>query len=774
MFTKFSREAIRAVAMANNYTKKHNHCNITMSHLLLGVISESKFFRGYLSEHSDGVYEVSRVISEYIEKYFAGTTKKPKGTNYTINAKSAISKSWDVAHESGYNYVLPEHILISLCRLAPGHLIEKVLKKLGLSLKAIVLATKEHLEKKDGVRPNEPEESLDSIQSSVIIYRHIPEENPTPTIDLYGKDLTQLASDGKLDSVVGREKEFKNVIEGLSRRTKNNIILTGEAGVGKTAIVEGLAQRIADRTAPSRLHDTRIVALDMGLLVAGTKYRGEFEDRLTKIIEEAKEAKNIILFIDEIHNIIGAGSVEGALDAANILKPPLARGELRCIGATTLDEYRKYFESDGALARRFQSVLIDEPSTTDTLTILEGIRPQYEKYHEVKIYDQALRQAVELTSRYISDKHMPDKAIDVIDIASAKISLEVSQGLIESNVIDEVVIRRVISESTGIPISELSEKECDKVKKLGGDLKKRVVGQDSAIESVVRAVKRSAIGLREITRPAGSFLFLGPTGVGKTELVKTLAKNLFGNTDAIIRIDMSEYSERHTVSRLIGSPAGFVGYKDGGQLTDPVRVKPYSIVLFDEIEKAHPDVINILLQVLDEGRLTDSVGNVVNFRNTMIVMTSNVGASAIQKAQSFGFSNTEDKAETDYNRMSGKIHEELSNTFKPEFLNRIDDIVVFRPLQKTTLYTILDIMLSDVIERLSERNITVQIDEKVKSLLVDKGFDITKGARPLRRAIQENFEDKLADALIEKEVSRDVSVKVKLKGDDVRFSIRKK
>ncbi|NBV83612.1 ATP-dependent Clp protease ATP-binding subunit, partial [bacterium] len=647
----------------------------------------------------------------------------------------------------------------------------------------------------------------------------------TPTLDLYGRDLTSLAAEGGLDPVVGRQKEIERIIQIISRRTKNNPVLTGEPGVGKTAIVEGLAQKIVKGDVPEKLREKRVVTLDLGLLVAGTKYRGEFEDRVKKVMEEVRKAKNVILFIDELHTIIGTGGSEGSLDAANLFKPALARGELQCIGATTLDEYRKHIEGDGALERRFQSVLVEEPSPAEAIQILRGIKKQYEIFHNVTITDEAIQEAVQLATRYITERFLPDKAVDLIDEAASKVMLRVSsapeelkllakerEGLqiekdtaaqrndavglaalerkeqelaeqmatfpvaqveLMDRVVSEVTIAEVVASWTGIPVTKLTQEESTKLLNMENELEKRVVGQNDAVKALVRAVKRAKVGLKDPRRPSGSFLFLGPTGVGKSELAKTLAEALFGSRDALVRVDMSEYMEKHTVSRLIGSPPGYVGFNEGGQLTEPVRRKPYCVVLFDELEKASTDVINILLQILDDGRLTDSTGKTVNFKNTIIIMTSNVGSKFIEKETSFGFVDNSRADTAQYDGMKAKLQDELRREFKPEFLNRIDDIVIFKTLTKDHIHRIIDIMLGDVQTRLKEKNIVIKVDKKVKAFLVDKGFDSRHGARPLRRSVQEHFEDRLADALLIDNVRTDIEVKASLRKDGIHFTITK-
>ena len=638
----------------------------------------------------------------------------------------------------------------------------------------------------------------------------------------YGTDLTKRAIEGKLDPVIGRKNEIERVIQILSRRMKNNPCLIGEPGVGKTAVVEGLAQKIVAGDVPESLKDKRVVTLDITSMVAGAKYRGDFEDRIKKCLNEVKKAKDVILFIDEIHTIVGAGSAEGAVDAANILKPLLARGEIQLIGATTLNEYRKYIEKDSALERRFSPVTVTEPSSEDTLKILEGIKDKYEAHHNVKITDEAMKAAVDLSVRYINDRFLPDKAIDLIDEAASKVrmraytvpdslkkleeeisaiskekeeavrsqdfekaatlrdkeheakdKLEKEKQKWESKNSKEVItlteedIAEVISSWTRIPVKKLTQDENEKLRNLEKSLHERVVGQNEAVEAVAKAIRRGRVGLKDPNRPIGSFLFLGPTGVGKTELSKALAESLFGNEDSMIRIDMSEYMEGHSVSKLIGSPPGYVGFEEGGQLTEKIRRNPYSVILFDEIEKAHPDVMNMLLQILDDGRLTDSNGRTVNFKNTVIIMTSNIGARLITDKKTLGFTSKEENKEDkkEYEDIKKDVLAELKKEFKPEFINRIDEIIVFHKLQKEEMRQIVDIMLKQVIKRMEVQNIKIKIDDKVKDKIIEEGTDANYGARPLKRTIQNLLEDKIAEAILDGKILKDKEVKIGLKKD---------
>ena len=792
--------------LAQEEAKRFQHNYVGTEHILLGVLGEGDNVIIKALEQLD--YSPEQLISE-IEQHLEYGSLSADNVNipFTQQAKQVLSCAWDEARKLGHNYVNVEHLFLSIFR-DPSNIVSRILAEQNISNKKL----------KDTVLSllgNKVEMSTQSPQAAAI---------PTPTLDLFGRDLTWLAKEGKLDPVVGRQKEVERIIQILSRRSKNNPVLTGEPGVGKTAVVEGLSQKIQSGDVPEKLREKRVITLDLGLLVAGTKYRGEFEDRVKKIMEEVRKAENIILFIDELHTIIGTGGSEGSLDAANLFKPALARGELQCIGATTLDEYRKHIEGDGALERRFQSVLIEEPSNEETLAILRGIKSRYEEFHNVTIEDEALEEAVLLSSRFITDRQLPDKAVDVIDEAAAKVMLrsgstpEPLQQLIKdfnlaktelktatqkedksmmqllsdkatklgtelqeypederdiaARRVTPHIIADVIAMWTGVPVTKISESESAKLMHLEDELQKHVVGQDDAIKAVTRAVKRAKVGLKDPKRPTGSFLFLGPTGVGKSELAKTLAEIMFGSEDALIRIDMSEYMEKHTVSRLIGAPPGYVGFNEGGQLSEPIRRKPYSIVLFDELEKASGDVINILLQILEDGRLTDSNGRTVNFRNTIIIMTSNVGAKYIQKTTSFGFSKSENSEEANYQHMKSKLNDELGQEFKPEFLNRIDDIVIFKTLAKENIREIVDILISELAERLQEKDIRLKVDNAVKDFLVEKGFDERRGARPLRRAIQEYLEDQLADALLKRNLRDHVSVKVTVKKENLHFSVR--
>ncbi|MEC8677442.1 MAG: ATP-dependent Clp protease ATP-binding subunit [Candidatus Margulisiibacteriota bacterium] len=803
MFSRFTEKAIQAIMVAQEEAKRFNHSYVGTEHILLGIISDKEnIVVKALVSLDVKTEDIRKLVEERLDLNSKGDNNP--NIPFTQQAKQILSNAWDEARKLGHNYVNVEHLFLSIFR-DPTNIAAKVLQELGIKSAKF----KEALFMALGKRVESSKQSSSTV--------------PTPTLDLFGRDLTTLAKESKLDPVVGREKELERVIQILSRRTKNNPVLTGEPGVGKTAVVEGLAQILHLKNTPEKLRDKRLITLDLGLLVAGTKYRGEFEDRVKKIMEEVRKAKNIILFIDELHTIIGTGSSEGSLDAANLFKPALARGELQCIGATTLDEYRKHIEGDGALERRFQSVLVEEPSKDQTVEILRGIKSRYEEFHKVTITEDAIQEAVEMSSRFITDRQLPDKAVDIIDEAASKVMLESSklskdsiqvfkdlevvnseidlaqkkadssqqESLLEkqkqllsdagklsdldkryaAKIVDAQIVAEVVAMWTGIPVTKITQEESEKLLKMDQDLSKKIIGQEEAVKAVVRAVKRSKVGLKNPKRPTGSFLFLGPTGVGKSELAKQMALNLFGKEDAMIRIDMSEYMEKHTVSRLIGSPPGYVGYDDGGQLTEPVRQKPYSIVLFDEIEKASPDVLNILLQILEDGMVTDSNGRTVDFKNTIIVMTSNVGAKYIQKTSSLGFQTTSEE-EANYNNMKEKLKDEISREFRPEFINRIDDIVVFKPLTKDAMIKIAHILVAELSTRLAEKNIRLKVDEAVVNLITDKGTNLRMGARPLRRSLQENLEDPMADALLKKNLRTDLSISCNLSKGKVSFIIR--
>ena len=799
MFGRFTERAQKVLALAQEEAIRLGHNNIGTEHILLGLVREGE---GIAAKALYALGLSSEKIQKEVEDLIGRGQDTPGSIHYTPRAKKVTELSMDEARKLGHSYVGTEHILLGLIREGEG-VAARVLNNLGVSLNK---ARQQVLQ------------LLGSNESGGHQGGSTANAN-TPTLDSLARDLTVIAREGSLDPVIGRSKEIQRVIEVLSRRTKNNPVLIGEPGVGKTAIAEGLAQQIVNNEVPEILRNKRVMTLDMGTVVAGTKYRGEFEDRLKKVMDEIRQAGNIILFIDELHTLIGAGGAEGAIDASNILKPSLARGELQCIGATTLDEYRKYIEKDAALERRFQPITVDEPTAEESVQILKGLRDRYEAHHRVSITDEAIDAAVKLSDRYISDRFLPDKAIDLIDEAGSKVrlrsyttppdlkELEVKleeirkekdaavqsqefekaaslrdseqrlreqleetkkawkekQGQENSEVTVEDVAS-VVASWTGIPVSKLAQTETDKLLNLEDLLHNRVIGQDEAVVAISKAVRRARAGLKDPKRPIGSFIFLGPTGVGKTELARALAEAMFGDEDAMIRIDMSEYMEKHSTSRLVGSPPGYVGYEEGGQLTEKVRRKPYSVVLLDEIEKAHPDVFNILLQVLDDGRLTDSKGRTVDFRNTVVIMTSNVGASALRQNKYVGFNINDTQQE--YKDMKGKVMEELKKAFRPEFLNRVDETIVFHALEKKHLKEIVVLLANQLIKRLKEQEITLVLTESALEKISVEGYDPEYGARPLRRAIQKHIEDRLSEELLKGTVLTGQNVTIDVVDDE--------
>ena len=781
MFGRFTERAQKVVVLSQEEARRLGHNVVGTEHILLGLAAEGE---GVAARGLQAMQISLEKVRAEVEKVIGRGEGTPQGNiGFTPRAKRVLELAFDEARQLGHTYIGTEHILLGLIREGEG-VAAQVLKNLGADLDKV----RKHI--------------IDLLGGGPTTGAKASRARKTPTLDQFGRDLTELAREGKLDPVIGRDKEIQRVIQVLSRRTKNNPCLIGEPGVGKTAIAEGLAQKIVEGDIPETLADKRVVTLDLGALVAGSKFRGEFEERLKKVMDEIRSSGDVILFIDEMHTIIGAGAAEGAIDASNILKPALARGELQAIGATTLDEYRKYVEKDAALERRFQPVYVDEPSVEDTILILEGLRDRYEAHHRVKITDESLVAAARLADRYVSDRFLPDKAIDLIDEAASKVRLqalvappelkELEEKIEETRIEKESAIKneefekaanlrdqeqkmyeeleqkrqewknnrsrteatvtpediaQVVSSWTGIPVTKLKEEESERLLKLEEVLHQRVIAQDEAISAVSRAIRRARAGLKDVKRPIGSFIFLGPTGVGKTELARALAEALFGDEDAMIRIDMSEYMERHTVSRLVGAPPGYVGYDEGGQLTERVRRRPYSVVLLDEVEKAHPEVFNILLQVLEDGRLTDAKGRTVDFRNTVLIMTSNVGAHAIQRESTIGFTLEKDETRS-YEDMKNKVMEELRKTFRPEFLNRIDEIIVFHALNKEHLKEIVEIMVNDFAAQLLERDVTVEFTQAAKDLIAEKGYDPDYGARPLRRAIQRFIENPLAEEML--------------------------
>jgi len=803
MFERFTERAVRVIMASQEEAKRLGVPFVGTEHLLLGMLREGESVVIKTLEY----FKVSpAMVKERIEE----EVKKPeRKLDIEIPFSSAVKKTiefaWEEARQFGHSYVGVEHLFLGMLKEHTGFG-TRVLSELGVTSEAA------------------KNKIISLLGEESVLQKRGPQISKTPILDSYSRDLTWFAMENKLDPVVGRAREIERVIQILSRRKKNNPVLTGDAGVGKTAIVEGLAQRISSGDVPTPLIGKRLVSLDLGLMIAGTKYRGEFEDRLKKVMEEIRKSEKVIVFIDELHTLIGAGAAEGAMDAANMLKPALARGEMQCIGATTIEEYRKRIESDAALERRFQSVLIEEPTIAQTIDILKGLRSRYEEFHKVKITDQALVAAARLSARYISDRHLPDKAIDLMDEAASRVMLEslvAPPELIEITkelekvkhekdiaaqnqefehaaslrdkeealklqyeaaskkikgfekekypIVTADIIAKVVSTWTGIPVNQLTEEETERLLKMEETISKFIIGQEEAVRVAAKSIRRARAGLKDPRRPIGSFLFMGPSGVGKTELGRRIAEFLFGDADAMIRIDMSEYLESHTVSRLVGSPPGYVGYGEGGQLSEPVRRRPHSVVLLDEIEKAHPDVINILLQILDDGKVTDAQGHPVDFRNTIIVMTSNVGADLIRRETSIGFM-TRDDAQITYERIKEKVLEEMKKTFKPEFLNRIDEQIVFKPLSKEDLLKIVDIMIAETNERLIEKGLSLILSKKAKQFIVDKGYDPKFGARPLRRTIEEHIEDKLSEEILKGRFGYGSKITADVKQDKMAFS----
>ncbi len=784
-FEKFSERARRVLSLAQEEAQRFNHNYIGTEHILLGLVRETDGVAARVLSSLN--VELSKVRSAVEFIIGRGERPSPGDIGLTPRAKKVIELAVDEARRLTHHYIGTEHLLIGIMREGEG-VAAGVLESLGVSL--------------DKVRAETTRILNQSVSQS---QGHSRSSNRTPTLDQLGIDLTKYAQEGKLDRVVGRTQEIERVVQILSRRRKNNPVLVGPPGVGKTAIVEALAQKVTTGDVPEHLSNRRVVTLDMGALVAGTKYRGEFEERLKKVVEEIKSSGNCILFIDEMHTMVGAGAAEGAVDAANILKPSLARGELQCIGATTLDDYRKYVERDPALERRFQPVNVEEPSVEETIEILDGIRPKFEEFHNVEIDHEALRAAASLSSRFIADRYLPDKAIDLMDEAGSRVrirtsnmplSVKESQKMLETVRRDkdeaisqqqyeyaaelrdrevkladslqqlqsewretsgdekarvtEEEIAEVVSMWTGIPVTHMAVEEIERLLHMEENIHQRIVGQDEAIVAIAKAVRRARAGLKDPKRPIGSFLFLGPTGVGKTELVKALAEFMFGSEEAMVRLDMSEFMERHTVARLVGSPPGYVGYEDGGQLTDAVRRRSYTCILLDEIEKAHPEVFNLLLQIFDDGHLADAKGRKVDFRNTIIVMTSNIGSDLIKRDTSFGFAmvNQAKMEENAYEKMKTKVEDEVKRFFRPEFLNRIDGQIVFHALTKEHIVSIVDLMLNEVRKPMLEKGLSLEVTQAAKEWLGEKGFDPTFGARPLRRLIEREMEDTLSEGVI--------------------------
>jgi ATP-dependent Clp protease ATP-binding subunit ClpC len=790
MFERFTEKAIKVIMLAQEEARRLGHNFVGTEQILLGLIGEGtgigpKVLKSMGVNLKDARVEVEKIIGR-------GSGFVAVEIPFTPRAKRVLELSLEEARQLGHNYIGTEHLLLGLIREGEG-VAARVLENLGVDLSKV---------RSQIIRSLGDNAEVSSGNNAT--------RSKTPTLDEFGTNLTQKATEGRLDPVVGRAKEIERVIQILGRRTKNNPVLIGEPGVGKTAIAEGLAQRIANRDIPDTLDDKRVVALDIGLLIAGTKYRGEFEERLKKIMDEVRTANNIILVIDEVHTLIGAGAAEGAIDAANILKPALSRGELQCIGATTLEEYRKHIEKDAALERRFQPVMVGEPSVEETIEILYGLRERYEKHHKLVISDEALAAAAKFADQYIADRFLPDKAIDLIDEAGSRVRLmnsqlpaaakELDQELREilktkddavrnqdfekagqlreremeikaqinaiaqskkgaseetstTPTVTEEDIAQIVAAWTSIPVNKLTKSESEKLLQMEETLHSRIIGQDEAVVAVSRAIRRARVGLKSPNRPIASFIFSGPTGVGKTELTKALATYFFGSEEAMVRLDMSEYMERHTVSKLIGSPPGYVGYNEGGQLTEAVRRRPYTVVLFDEIEKAHPDVFNLMLQIFEDGRLTDSKGRTIDFKNTLLIMTSNVGSKVIEKGGGgLGFELSDDQSNSHYNRIKSLVNEELKQYFRPEFLNRLDEIIVFRQLTKDEVAQIAEIMLKEVFERISMKGIQLEVTDRFKTRLIDEGYNPSYGARPLRRAVMRLLEDSLAEEVLSEKI----------------------
>ncbi|MDD2372109.1 MAG: ATP-dependent Clp protease ATP-binding subunit, partial [Syntrophomonadaceae bacterium] len=799
------QRARNAVIHAQEEARQLNHPAIGTEHILLGLLKEGEGVgaRALLNMGVD-LQKVREEITRLIGTDGINAERAAGDLPITPRAKKVFNLAFDEARLQGVNYVGTEHLLLALIREEEG-VAGQVLISMGVRLDQVREQVMLLLggEASAGFNVNPYQEQPGPMAATQIKKKS---RSKTPTLDAFSRDLTQDAAEERLDPVIGREKEIERVVQILSRRTKNNPVLIGDPGVGKTAIVEGLAQRINDNQVPEILNNKRVVALDLSTMVAGTKYRGEFEDRLTKIVNEIKLAGDVIIFIDELHTIVGAGAAEGAIDAANILKPSLARGEFQCVGATTLNEYRKHIEKDAALERRFQPIVVDEPGEEESIEILKGLRDRYEAHHGVKIKDEAITAAVKLSVRYISDRFLPDKAIDLIDEAGSRVRLAnyvlpeelkekeshmeelikekeeainaqeyekaaqlrdqeqklrdtienerkewVSKRNLQGGSVGEEEIAEIVASWTGIPISKLAIEESERLVHLEDILHQRVVGQEEAVKAVSRAVRRARAGLKNPQRPIGSFVFLGPTGVGKTELARALAEAMFGSEDAILRLDMSEYMEKHAVSRMIGSPPGYVGYDEGGQLTEKVRRKPYSVILLDEIEKAHPDVFNILLQILEDGRLTDGQGRTVDFRNSVVIMTSNVGAQNLNATKKVGFTSAVDEAEN-YSRMKERVMEQLKHTFRPELMNRIDEMIVFASLNEAELKQIIDILLLDLTKRVEENGYTMEISVAARELIMKEGYEPAYGARPLKRAIQKLVEDRVSEEILKRTV----------------------
>ena len=793
MFERFTDRARKVMALANQEAQRFNHEYIGTEHILLGLIKEGTGVGANVLKNLD--VDLHKVRMEVEKMVKSGPEPVSMGRlPHTPRAKKVLEYAIEEAHNLNHNYVGTEHLLLGLLREKEG-VAAQVMMNMGMKLEEVRAEVLSLL----GANMEAPE--APAAEAGAREEARPKGRSKTPALDSFGRDLTELAKEGQLDPVIGRLNEIERVIQILCRRTKNNPVLLGEAGVGKTAIVEGLAQKIISNDVPEILYGRRIVALDLAMMVAGTKYRGQFEERIKAVMSEVRRAKNVILFVDEMHTLVGAGGAEGAIDAANVLKPALSRGEIQCIGATTLDEYRKYIEKDGALERRFQTIIVDPPTKDETLDILKGLRDRYEAHHRVRMTDEALESAVELSARYITGRVQPDKAIDVIDEAGARIRLKTmvkppdlaslgeeadrlaaekdesvknadyeraaelrdkveqlrlrkeqlerewrERSTETQGVVDEEVVAEVVSKMTGVPLRRLEKEEAERLLELEKELHKRVVSQHEAITAIARAIRRARSGLKDPRRPMGSFLFVGPSGVGKTLLSKALAEFMFGDEDALVQIDMSEYMEKHNISRLIGAPPGYVGYEEGGQLTERIRRRPYAVLLLDEIEKAHPDVFNMLLQIMEEGHLTDSFGRRVDFRNTILIMTSNIGAEMIKNRASFGFGRRDE--ESSYEKMKEMLTKEVERHFRPEFLNRLDDVIVFKALSREDLVVIVEYELRKVRQRLAEHALALELTAEAKDFLINKGYNPDFGARPLRRAIEQFVEDPLSEDIL--------------------------
>jgi len=811
MFERFTDRARKVMALANQEAQRFNHEYIGTEHILLGLVKEGSGVGATVLKNLDVDIKKLRLEVEKLVK--SGPDMVTMGKlPQTPRAKKVIEYAIEEARALNHNYVGTEHILLGLLRESEG-IAAQVLMNLGLKLEDV---RQEVLNLLGAGVDDEPAGLGMKIGPTI---GHGKPKSKTPALDSFGRDLTQLAANDELDPVIGRKNEIERLIQILCRRTKNNPVLLGEAGVGKTAIVEGLSQQIINKQVPEILRDKRIVVLDLAMMVAGTKYRGQFEERIKAVINEVKRAKNVVLFIDELHTLVGAGGAEGAIDASNVLKPALARGEVQCIGATTLDEYRKHIEKDGALERRFQTIIVEPPSKDETLEILRGLQDRYEAHHKVRFTDEALYQAVELSTRYITGRCLPDKAIDVVDEAGARVRInnltlppdlaeieekieklqrekdeavrnadyeraaalrDEAQHLLDdktqlhkkwyeknkeaTGAVDTEIIAEVVSKMTGVPLTRLEKKETQRLLELETELHKRVVSQDEAITAVAKAVRRSRSGMKDPNRPMGCFIFLGPSGVGKTLLARALAEFMFGNDNALIQLDMSEFMEKHNVSRLVGAPPGYVGYEEGGQLTERIRRRPYAVLLLDEIEKAHPDVYNILLQIMEEGRLTDSFGRHVDFKNVIVTMTSNIGADLIKSQSGFGFSKK--TPESNYEKMKEMLHKEVERHFRPEFLNRLDDTIVFKALTRQDLQTIVDYELAKVFKRLTEHGLKLELTGAAKEFLIDKGYNPEFGARPLRRAIEHYIEDPLSEAVLRGEFKDKNTIRIDVQDEE--------